>query len=141
MSVQTRSRQSLTGLRLAVATLLLVHGSYRAAHEGYVAGFGEFLTASGIPAGVAVAWAITGWEILGALLLASGRATRWAAAAFAGELLLGIVLVHAREGWFVVGGGRNGMEYGALLIACLLAIAWAAGGERTPGRQVHPGSG
>ncbi len=141
MSAHSRPRQSLTSLRLVVAGLLLAHGSYRAMHEGYVAGFGGFLTASGIPAGVAVAWMITSWEILGALLLASGRATRWAATAFVGELLLGIALVHAREGWFVVGGGRNGMEYSALLIACLLAIAWGAGGERTPGRQVHPGSG
>ena len=27
-------------------------------------------------------------------------------------------------GWFVVGAGRNGMEYSVLLIACLLANAW-----------------
>jgi hypothetical protein len=29
-----------------------------------------------------------------------------------------------------VGGGRNGMEYSVLLIACLLAVAWAAPGRR-----------
>ena len=39
---------------------------------------------------------------------------------------MGIVLVHAPSGWFVVGGGRNGMEYSVLLIAVLLAQAWAA---------------
>ena len=34
-------------------------------------------------------------------------------------------MVHWKEGWFVVGAGRNGMEYSALLIASLLAIAYA----------------
>lgn len=34
----------------------------------------------------------------------------------------GILLVHAREGWFVVGGGRNGMEYSVLLISSLIAL-------------------
>ncbi|HKJ16853.1 MAG TPA: hypothetical protein VJ984_05875 [Xanthomonadales bacterium] len=37
---------------------------------------------------------------------------------------VGIVLVHAPEGWFVVGLGRNGMEYSVLLIVCLLSNAW-----------------
>ena len=33
-------------------------------------------------------------------------------------------MVHAKAGWFVVGAGRNGMEYSVLLIVCLLALAW-----------------
>lgn len=37
---------------------------------------------------------------------------------------MGIVLVHAPEGWFVVGLGRNGMEYSVLLIVCLLSLAY-----------------
>lgn len=36
---------------------------------------------------------------------------------------LGIALVHAKAGWFVVGLGRNGSEFSVLLIACLLALA------------------
>ena len=34
------------------------------------------------------------------------------------------VLVHLPAGWFVVGLGRNGMEYSVLLIACLLLVGW-----------------
>ncbi len=30
--------------------------------------------------------------------------------------------MHAKEGWFVVGVGRNGSEYSVLLIAALLAV-------------------
>ncbi|MES1160273.1 MAG: hypothetical protein ABUM51_05935, partial [Bacteroidota bacterium] len=40
-------------------------------------------------------------------------------------LIFGIVLDHAHDGWFVVGGGRNGMEYSVTLIICLLAVLWA----------------
>ena len=36
---------------------------------------------------------------------------------------MGIVLVHAPEGWFVVGAGRNGMEYSVLLIGSLTLVA------------------
>ena len=36
-----------------------------------------------------------------------------------------MILVHLPAGWFVVGGGRNGMEYSVLLIVALLGIAWA----------------
>ena len=45
---------------------------------------------------------------------------------FAGELVMGILLVHREAGWFVVGLGRNGMEYSVLLIAVFLAQAWIA---------------
>ncbi len=66
-------------------------------------------------------------ELGGTIVLAAGRLVRPLALYFAAELLLGILLVHASEGWFVVGGGRNGVEYSVLLIAVLLALAWAAG--------------
>ena len=36
----------------------------------------------------------------------------------------GLFMVHAPFGWFVVGAGRNGMEYSALLIVCLLLVGW-----------------
>jgi putative oxidoreductase len=32
-------------------------------------------------------------------------------------LVMGIVLVHYPEGWYVVGGGRNGVEFNVLLIS------------------------
>jgi putative oxidoreductase len=33
--------------------------------------------------------------------------------------LVGIVMVHAVNGWFVVGGGSNAVEYNVLLIAVI----------------------
>jgi putative oxidoreductase len=96
-----------------------------------VAPFGGFLEATGLPAGEALAWAVTLFELVGSPALALGYAVRPLALLFAAELLMGIVLVHAREGWFVVGLGRNGAEYSVALIGLLLAQAWAAGGRAT----------
>lgn len=123
-NTDSKARQALLALRLAVATLIFIHGVFRL-WSGGVAGFGEFLNGSHIPMGPAVAWWITIAEIAGTPLLAIGRWIRPLALYYAAELSVGIALVHAREGWFVVGGGRNGAEYSLLLIVCFLVLAWA----------------
>jgi putative oxidoreductase len=46
-------------------------------------------------------------------------------------LIMGIILVHFQEGWFVVGGGRNGVEYNFLLIFVLLAIMYPNGFKKS----------
>lgn len=69
-------------------------------------------------------------ELAGTLAPAAGRWVRPLATWFAAELTVGILLVHAGEGWFVVGGGRNGMEYSVTLIALFLAQARAASPSR-----------
>lgn len=107
-------------LRFGVATLLFVHGVYRAATGG-VSGFGEFLASQGFPAGEGMAWGLTLFEIVGAPLLAFGVAVVPLALLFSAELLAGIVLVHRHAGWFVVGGGRNGVEYSVCLVLALIA--------------------
>lgn len=114
-------RSPLTLLRIGVAVLLFIHGAYRASTGG-VAGFGEWLTGLGLPAGMGWAWAVTLIELVGAPLLAAGRFVIPIAGYLLFQLVLGIVLVHFPDGWFVVGGGRNGMEYSVLLILCLTVI-------------------
>jgi putative oxidoreductase len=114
---------AVRALRFVVATLLFVHGSSRAI-KGDVAGFGEFFVAHHLPA--SGAWCITAGEILGTAVLALGRGVRPLALYFAAELTVGVLLVHAQHGWFVVGGGTNGMEYSVLLISVFLAVAYAA---------------
>jgi putative oxidoreductase len=125
MSPSVVSTRALIALRCLVSIQLLIHGVFRAMGDGYVSGFGEFLSGNGIPAGLIVAWGITLFEIIGTPLLALGWQQRWIALGFAFELAVGIAMVHAKEGWFVVGGGRNGAEFSVLLIGVLLAIAWA----------------
>jgi putative oxidoreductase len=109
-------------LRIGVATLLFIHGAFRASTGG-VAGFGEWLSSLGFPGGPAWAWAVTLIELLATPMLAAGRLVVPIAGYLAFQLVLGIALVHFPDGWFVVGGGRNGMEYSVLLILCLVVIA------------------
>ncbi|MEX0880029.1 MAG: GNAT family N-acetyltransferase [Thermoanaerobaculia bacterium] len=123
-----RKLSSIAIVRAATAALLIIHGVTRV-RTGGVAGFGEFLSQNHLPLGTALAWAITAVEILGGIALAAGRFVRPLCAWFALQLSAGIVLVHGREGWFVVGGGRNGIEYSVLLIVCLLAVAFGSPGR------------
>ena len=120
---------ALAIVRVAAAAMLVIHGVARI-RAGGVAPFGEFLSQNHLPFGAALAWTITVVEIAGGLTLAAGRLVRPLCAWFVVELLAGIALVHGREGWFVVGLGRNGVEYSVLLIVCLLALAWG-----TPARR------
>ncbi len=112
----------LVAVRVAVGLLLFLHGVARV-RLGIVDDFGLFLSGVGLPAGLALAWIVTVVELVGAPLLAWGRGVRVLAPWFALQLVAGIVLVHAAEGWFVVGAGRNGVEYSVLLVVCLGAVA------------------
>jgi putative oxidoreductase len=117
-----RARLALTLIRVAAAFILFVHGIARA-RLGIVDDFGTFLSARGFPYGFNVAWTITIVEVVGGLILAAGYFVRPLAIWFSIELLAGIYLVHSAAGWFVVGAGRNGMEFSVLLISCLAAAA------------------
>jgi putative oxidoreductase len=103
---------------------MFIHGATRIS-DGTVGGFGEFLGSQGIPLGFYVAWGITLFELVGSVLLAAGLYAWIIALIFAIQLSVGIAMVHYKEGWFVVGHGRNGMEFSAVLIASFLAVAYA----------------
>jgi putative oxidoreductase len=91
--------------------------------NGTVGSFGEFLEGKGFPLGALIAWGITTFEIAGGITLMTGKWARPIALGFVAHQVMGIVLVHAKNGWFVVGAGTGGMEYSVLLIASCLLIA------------------
>ncbi len=126
-----RQRQAWLVLRLVLALLIGMHGLARVWY-GAVAPFGQWLDGQGLAAGMAIAVAITVLEIVGAVLLVLGRALVLLCPALAAVYAVGIALVHAPAGWFVVGLGRNGAEYSVLLIACLLMLAWQATPPSSP---------
>jgi|CXWL01.1.fsa_nt_gi putative oxidoreductase len=128
-----RQRRALALVRAAVAANLVIHGLTRLSLGG-VNAFGEHLGSQGIPGGPAVAWLLTTVEVLGGLSLLAGYFVPWLCLWFAAELSAGIVMVHFKEGWFVVGAGRNGMEYSVVLIVCLLTVAWAGWRREDAGR-------
>jgi putative oxidoreductase len=117
-----QARAGATILRVAVASVFVIHGVARTS-LGIVGPFGAFLSSSGLPAGTAVAWLITVVEMAGGVALALGFGVRPLVLWFGVQMATGIILVHAKAGWFVVGAGRNGAEYSILIVACLLVVA------------------
>lgn len=116
-----RSEMGWLILRLALAGLIAAHGWVRWLGGG-IPVFGEWLTSQGLPFGYAIAAAVTAIEILGTVLLATGRFVAPLTLILASIYAVGIYMVHAPDGWFVVGRGRNGAEYSALLIVALLCL-------------------
>lgn len=114
--------QSLAVLQVAVGLMLAAHGAIRLS-AGTVNGFGEFLNAKGFLIGPAIAWFLTIFEMAGGLLMAAGLFVKWIAAVFMIEIAMGIILVHANNGWFVVGHQSGGVEYSVLILFSLLVIA------------------
>ena len=135
----TRTQLALTILRAGTAVILIVHGVARV-RLGIVDDFGTVLGQWGFPAGLALAWTITILEIAGGIALGAGHFVRPLTIWFTFQLAMGIYLIHARAGWFVVGAGRNGMEFSALLILCLLVIGMSAPAGHALGRRrdVYP---
>lgn len=113
---------ALTIIRMAAAGNMLIHGIARIINNG-VTPFDGFLSGFGFPP--YSAWVITLFEIAGAVALIFNRWVMPISILFIVQLLMGIVLVHGREGWFVVGAGRNGMEYNVLLMICFISTIWA----------------
>jgi putative oxidoreductase len=125
----SRDTQALTAVRLGLAILLMIHGWARLLAGG-VNPFGDWLGSQGIPLGHAIAWGITLYEIAGMVLLALGR---WVTPLCLLSMVIyatGAVMVHLPAGWFVVGLGRNGMEYSVLILLCLGALAYAHAPKR-----------
>jgi Predicted membrane protein len=108
-------------LRVTLAILVAAHGWARLLHDA-VAPFGAWLDSLGFVIGPVIAWAVTIYEIVASVLLAAGRYVFPVCLGFAAIYLVGLVLVHMPEGWFVVGLGRNGMEYSVLLVCTLLCV-------------------
>ena len=115
-------------LRIAVAIILLTHSVFGMFNNG-INDFGNlYLNQIGFaPFGVFLAWSIKLSHVVAAILLILNKYLKLAGFVTIFVLLMGIVLVHFKEGWFVVGGGRNGVEYNFLLIVVLLAIMFPNG--------------
>src|SRR6218665_1691309 len=110
-------------LRLSIAVILLMH-SIPSISSGDVNGFGdEYLRQQGFGSlGLPLAWAIKLSHIAAAICLLLNRFVKPAAIVSILILVTGIFMVHLKEGWYVVGGGNNGVEFNFLLIFALLTL-------------------
>jgi putative oxidoreductase len=110
-------------LRIALAAVFFMHG-IPSVFTGAVNNFGNYLNTAGLaPIGLPLAWAIKLSHVACAILLILNRYIRLAAFVTIPILVAGIIMIHAAEGWFVVGAGRNGVEFNVLLISVLVYLA------------------
>lgn len=112
-------------LRLGVAIILLTHSLHGILNND-VTNFGKlFLNQIGFaPFGVFIAWFVILSQTIGSILLILNQYVKWISILFILILVNGIIFVHFQEGWYVVGAGRNGMEFSILLILNLLSILY-----------------
>ncbi len=115
-------------LRVAVAIILLMHSIPGMFNNG-INDFGTlYLNQIGFaPWGIPLAWTIKLSHVICAFCLLFEKYVKWASIITIIILIAGIILVHFKEGWFVVGGGRNGIEFNFLLIFALLTIIFPYG--------------
>ena len=111
-------------LRITLAAVFFMHG-IPSIFTGAVNNFGNlYLNEAGFaPIGLPLAWMIKLSHEACAVLLILNRYIRVAALITIPILVAGIIMIHAAEGWFVVGAGRNGVEFNVLLIGVLVYLA------------------
>ena len=115
-------------LRLAIAIILIMHSVPGMFNNG-VNDFGNlYLNEIGFaPFGLLVAWSIKLSHVFAAICFIVEKYVKAAGLITILVLIVGIVMVHLPDGWFVVGGGRNGVEFNFLLIAAIVTIMFPKG--------------
>jgi putative oxidoreductase len=122
----------ITLLRVVVGIVFLMHGGQKL----FVLGFGGvagFLGQLGIPAPMLAAVVVTAVEFLGGLALLLGLCARWAAIPLAINMLVAILTVHLRAGFFL----PDGYEFALTLLAANVALALLGSGEASVDRLLE----
>jgi len=111
-------------LRVVVGVVFVVHGGQKLFAWGF-GGVAAFMTQVGIPAPMLAAVVVAVVEFLGGLALLLGLFTRWAAVLLAVDMLVAIIAVHLKAGFFL----PNGYEFALTLLAANVALALQGAGE------------
>lgn len=113
--------QALLLLRVSISLVFFSHAIMRLLN-GTIDRFGSFLNVKGLLFGTALVWMITAFELIGGILLAFGKFTQLVCLGFLVILIMGVVLIHFSQGWFVGEHGTGGMEYSFILIMALITV-------------------
>lgn len=110
-------------IRSALSVILLMH-SVVSIFSGDVNNFGRlYLDTIGFsPFGIYLAWAVKLIHLFSVFLIWSDRWVRVVSVGNIPIFILGIYFLHWQNGWYVVGGGTNGIEFNVLLICCFLQL-------------------
>lgn len=112
---------AMVALRWVISVVFLAHAGVRL-WAWTVPEFGAFLESVGFPYGKAIVLVISAYEIIGGVMLALGVWIRYVTVGLAFIVAMGIILIHAKLGWFVGEHGTGGMEFSVLLISGLAVL-------------------
>ncbi|WP_255066734.1 DoxX family protein [Lacihabitans sp. LS3-19] len=115
-------------LRIALVVIFMIHGAAGMFNNG-INDFGNlYLNQVGFsPFGVPLAWLIKLSHLLFVFSLMTDKFLKFSSIVTIMILVAGIFMIHLKEGWFVVGGGRNGVEFNFLLIFAILSFLFSNG--------------
>lgn len=125
---------AMVAMRWVISAIFLAHAGVRL-WAWTVPQFGAFLESVGFPYGKAIVLVISAYEIIGAVMLALGVWVRYVTVGLALIVAMGIVLIHARLGWFAGEHGTGGMEFSVLLISGLMVLRMTS--WHLPGSSHH----
>lgn len=113
-------------LRFALAVIMVMHGVTSFLNMS-VLDFGKRLEELFGIMGTPVAILVKGIHVVSIAALLTNRYIKPLAVLNIIIFIMGIILVHGRNGWYVVGGGTNGIEFNFLLIFCFLTLVFPEG--------------
>lgn len=119
------SSQSLLLFRITLPLFFVAHAVTRIGN-GTIDRFSGFLSSKGFFVATVVVWGITIYEIIGGIALALGYFTKYLSLGFIVMLIMGNIIIHYQNGWWVGEHGEGGMEYSCALILGLIVIASTA---------------
>ena len=108
-------------LRILMGIIFISHSSARFYYAS-IPDFGVFLNSQGFMIGLLLAWIITLGELISGSFLVLGFFIRYCVLFHATIITMGIIMVHLKQGWFVVGHGTGGVEYSLLILAVLAVL-------------------
>lgn len=123
-------------LRLYMGITFLLHGMARLYYMS-LDDFGAFLNSRGFIIGVAIAWTITIAEVIGGFLLMIGYKIQYILIFNFLVILGGIILVHFKNGFFVVGHGQGGVEYSLLILSVIMVLYSTATSSQSTNHLNH----